>query len=65
MKALRVHGCGAVFERISCKVGGFTKGDPVRAITQLAGRDVESMMVSASQSSMSEEDGVNSLESGF
>jgi len=65
MKALSVHGCGAVFERISCRVGGFTKGDPVRGMTQLVGRDVESMTVSASQSSISEEDGVNSLESGL
>jgi hypothetical protein len=64
MNALRVHGCGAMSERISSRVGGFTKGEPVRGIAQLVGLDDGSMMVSVSQSSRSDEDGVDSLESG-
>lgn len=64
MNAPSVHGCGAVFARISSRVGGFRKGEPVRGIAQLVGLDDGSMTVSASQSSISEGDGVNSLENG-
>lgn len=45
-------------------MGGFTKGEPVRGMAQLVGRDNGSMTVSASQSSRSEDDGVGSLENG-
>lgn len=64
MNAPRVHGCGAVFERMSSRVGGFRKGEPVRGIAQLVGLDDGSMTVSVSQSSISSEDGDDSLGDG-
>lgn len=64
MNAPSVHGCGAVFERMSSNVGVFRNGDPVRGMAQLVGLDAGSMTVSASQSSRSEEVGIDSLENG-
>lgn len=53
MKALRVHGGGAVLERISERVGAFINGEAVRGMAKLAGLDM-SMTVSESQSTAKE-----------
>lgn len=64
MNELRVHGGGAVLERMSVSVGGLAKGEPVRGMTRLVGRDI-SIAVSWSQSSKMDEGGVNSVGDGF
>lgn len=64
MKELSVHGGGAVLVRISVSDGGLAKGEPVRGIARLVGRDV-SIAVSWSQSSEIDDGGDNSLGDEF
>lgn len=64
VKALNVHGGGAVLANISPREGNLMAGEAVRGMARLDGREV-SMAVSASQSSWTEDGGVISLRVGF
>ena len=64
MKELSVHGGGAVLERISANDGGLEKGEPVRGMARLVGREV-SIAVSWSQSSKTDDGGDNSRGDGL
>lgn len=63
MNALRVHGGGAVLERISDNDGALLIGEVVRGIAMLDGRD--EAMVSVSQSSRTVDEGDSSLDDGI
>lgn len=64
MKELSVHGGGAVLESMSVSDGWLANGEPVRGMAQLVGRD-ESIAVSCSQSSKTDDGGDNSVGDGF